>query len=258
MSKVFDKISALFCRFRDWLLLLLEHRVLRYSPQVLMGIVIVATTLFMFPSSQSVQFANLKEDAVYPGEEIIAPFTFLINKTEEEIARDRQAAIEKVPPVFIRSDSIEVNQLQAFDEFYREVNAIRTSPEPDSLKVSALRNLLENFGIIIDQENLVLFLDIPRKSKNDQQSKSVKEKKTFETIRRDLRQILLDTYTVGILNQELQKLPPYVKKISVISTDRETVEDISKFFDPISYANAVLDNLKRTFPEQISTTVKIG
>ena len=67
---------------------------------------LVVVTTLMFPSGQSLQFANLKEGNVYTGKEIIVPFTFFIKKSEEVLAEDRKRASEKIALVFTRNDII--------------------------------------------------------------------------------------------------------------------------------------------------------
>ena len=131
MQKFFKKISEFTKSFRENLKALQEHKQWRYTPQFAMGLVIVITVTLIFPSSQSYQFANLKEGDVYTREEIIAPFTFFVNKTAEEIANDRQSAIEKVPLVFDRVDSVELKHIGRFDEFFKEISAIRNAGSTD-------------------------------------------------------------------------------------------------------------------------------
>lgn len=255
MKRQLRKISVHLEDLREKLKEFQEHRLLRYTPQFLMSAVIVIIATLMFPSSQSFQFANLQENEIFTGEEIIAPFTFFVNKTKEEISKDRQAATEKVPLVFNRIDSVEVKSLAGFDELFKAINSTRTSKSPDSGKIEDIRSTLDDYSIIIDQSNLALFL---KTAENKKTAASEKPTNDFEFLRRTFRQILLDLYTIGILDKEPENLPDYVTKISIISTDRETVEEIDKFLSPSNYTNAVLNNLKQSFPEQISTTVKIG
>ncbi|RMD87647.1 MAG: hypothetical protein D6813_13225, partial [Calditrichaeota bacterium] len=130
----------------------------RYSPQMLMGFVIIAITFLIFPREPSFEFANLREGDVYMGKEIIAPFTFFINKSPEEYERDKKLAAEKVPPVFVRVDSIEANEIQKFNQFFAELEIIRKTSEPDTIRIKKLQELLNNYFIIIEKENLPLLL----------------------------------------------------------------------------------------------------
>ena len=77
-----------------------ENQTWRNSFRLTMVLTAVVTTTLMFPSSQTFQFSNLNDGDVYSGKEIIAPFTFFINKSEGEIDRDRQKASRVIPLVF--------------------------------------------------------------------------------------------------------------------------------------------------------------
>ncbi len=258
MQKFLKKISDFTKPFRENLKALQEHKQWRYTPQFVMGLVIVITATLIFPSSQSYQFANLKEDDVYSGEEIIAPFRFLVNKTEQEIADDRQAATEKVPLVFNRVDSIELRYVSRFDELFKEINLVRNSEAADSTKVTGLRNVVNKFSLIIEQVNIPILLHGAEISLSNNSNETIKKKFDSEFLRQNFRRILLDLYSNGILNLQREKIPNYVKKISVISTGKETIENLQNHLTRENYDDNVLENLTQTFPDQISTTVKLG
>jgi len=258
LQKFLKKISDFTKPFRENLKALQEHKQWRYTPQFVMGLVLVITATLIFPSSQSYQFANLKEDDVYSGEEIIAPFRFLVNKTEQEIANDRQAATEKVPLVFNRVDSIELRYVSRFDELFKEINSVRNSEAADSTKVTGLRNVVNKFSLIIEQVNIPILLHGAEISLSNNSNETIKKKFDSEFLRQNFRRILLDLYSNGILNLQPEKIPNYVKKISVISTGKETIENLQNHLTPENYDDNVIENLTQTFPDQISTTVKLG
>ncbi len=258
MQNFLKKISDFTKPFRENLRALQEDKQWRYIPQFVMGLVIVITVTLIFPSSQSYQFANLKEGDVYSGEEIIAPFTFFVNKTAEEIVDDRQAATEKVPLVFNHVDSIELKYVDRFDELFKEINVIRNLESADSTKMTALRNVVNKFSLIIEQANVPILLHGAEISLSTNSDATPKRKFDFEFMRQNFRRILLDLYSRGFLNLQPENIPAYVKKISVVSTDKETLEDLENYLTQFNYEKPILDNLTQTFPEQRTTTVKVG
>jgi len=255
----FLKIFSEFTKpFRENLKALQEHEQWRYTPQFVMALVIVITVTFIFPSSQSYQFANLKDGDVYTGEEIIAPFTFFVNKTAEEIASDRKSAIEKVPLVFVRVDSIELKQISRFDEFFKEISAIRNAGSTDSTKLTDLHTVVNNLPVIIDQANILILLRGAETSLSSNSEETVNKKFNFVFLRQNFRRILLDLYSKGILNLQPEKIPGYVTKITLISTEKETIEELKNYLTKKNYEDTLLENLTQTFPDLISTTVKLG
>lgn len=218
-----------------------------------MGVVIVGTVTWMFPSGQSFEFASLEEGDVYTGKEIIAPFTFSINKSEEEIAQDRKAAAERIPPVFVRHDSTELQALEKFDRLYHKIDSIRTAQASDSVKIKGISEILKNYAIqteLIERSLLAFFI----KAKGQGRAQSRYE---FEEVWQLYETILIDIYAKGILNLSPDALPGHVDEISVLSQQGETVEDLENFLSMVDYKAAVLSRLRESFPEQ-NALVKIG
>ena len=246
----------------------------RYSPQLLMGLVLVVVTTFMFPYEPSFQFANLKEGNVYIGKEIIAPFTFLINKSEEEYNRDKKLTAEKVPSVFVREDSIERISINNLDQFFQSIDEIRETISSDSIKVRKLQDLLNNYTIIIEQKNIPFLLassevdefqdELSKKRQNFSTNKrSLKVDKTspipsYTTFMRDIKRILTDLYTIGILNVTPDKISKQVTKISVIyNNDEEILEELASFFYFKEIEQVLLYKLRQAYSQQ-EVAVKIS
>lgn len=112
-------------------------------------------TLF-FPKNNYSEYNYQPNDITR--EKIIAPFDFPILKTEEEVASERQAAVEKVPALFKevevsrhRSDIKSlVERLQSLSEQYQNLQDNQNSAgySQDSSKFySSLENLKSRYGI---------------------------------------------------------------------------------------------------------------
>lgn len=234
-----------------------EHSFWKHSPLILLGFVFALSTIFMFPSSQALQFANLEKGDVYTDREIIAPFTFFINKNEDEIAQDRKFATEEVPLVFNRVDSIEQLGLQRFDDFYQEIQSIReTTSAQDSAKIKTIRDILDDYSILIDQPNTLLKSDFSSEGTNASNSRKIK-RENFNYLMQTLRRIIQDIYAIGILNLPVENIPFYISKLSVVTTDIETIQDYSNYSNLSDYQYSILENLRQTFPDH-NAAVKIG
>lgn len=260
------KISILISDlFQKSLKRLQTHKFLRYSPQMMMGITLVVLTTLMFPHSQSIQFSHLKEGDVYLGEEIIAPFTFLVNKGPEEYEQDKKNAAAKVPFVFIHDDSIAQSGVQRLRTFFHSIDVIRASVAPDSIKTQKLRGILNNYAIIIEQRNLPFLLQNESSAEEKTREKEATNNNTlsadpfsYKTLKSDLLRILLDTYAIGILNVGPEDIPAGIKRISVLRNDQETVENFDDYYNIENVQDVILDDkLRQTYPEQ-ELSVRIG
>lgn len=263
MKTLADTISQIHKFYNDSRQFLSGHPFWQYLPQMLMGVALVTLATLMFPHEQTYQFANLKERDVYVGDEIIAPFTFLINKSEEEYNNDKKVAAEKVPWVFNRIDSVQAGALKKFDDFFRQVDAIRASISSDSIRVRRLRELLNSQFIIMEEANLPILLSqskspTSRKSRTQARDNEQRGELNYETFKRDLRRILVDVYSIGVINERTDAIPEHVAKISLITDGREIIDDLKSVYRLDTVERVVLDEkLRQTYPES-EVAVKIG
>ncbi|MFQ5863698.1 MAG: HD family phosphohydrolase [bacterium] len=272
MSKIAEIVSHIQKVYREGLEALQGHRYWPYTPQLLMALVIIATTTFMFPQTQEYQFVDLKEGDVYTGKEVIAPFTFFVNKSDDEYERDKRLAAEGVPPVFVRVDSVDHEALEKLDELIQEITKIRTSVFPDSVKIRRFREILNEFKVPpIEQENITFLLSNnkesktnsgPKKQSNNEDVRSQTEggklsKFEFRTFISNLRRILTDIYTIGVLNLSPNDIPAHVVKISVISQNAEFLEDLNNFYTHEDIDRILRDKLQQAYPQQ-NRVFKLG
>ncbi|MFQ6112584.1 MAG: HD family phosphohydrolase, partial [bacterium] len=262
MSKITEIVSNIQTAYREALKTLQGSRYWPYTPQLLMALVIIATTTFMFPQAQKYQFVDLKEGDVYTGEEVIAPFTFFVNKSEDEYERDKRLAAERVPPVFVRVDSVQNEALEKLDELIQKITETRTSVFPDSVRIRRLREILNDYKIPpIEQENITFLLANNKQSKtNSVANKRVDSKVAdfeFGAFVSDLRRILTDTYTIGIINLGTNNIPTHVAKISVISRNAEFLEDLTDFYVYEDIDRILRDKLQQAYPQQ-NAVFKLG
>ncbi len=251
MSEIVTSIARIKKTFFEKIRFIESHPRSRYFPAISMGLLLVLLVTFMFPSIDKFQFADLKEGNVYTGDEIIAPFTFFVNKTQDEINRDRKAATQKIPLVFTRVDSIQTKSLQEFEQFYNRFYSTLTSTTADSNKTRILRDILNEYSILIEPSNISTILTSQNSSKtSNRKTKSDKSLLKLRSLRQELLRILVDSYTIGILNLGPDDIPDYVKRISLVTSQRESVENLSDFYNQVNYKDVILEKLRQTFPDQ--------
>ena len=200
----------------------------------------VGTSAFLFPTGKSFQFADLKEGEVYEGEQIIAPFTFSIDKTAEEYQRDVRIARESVYPVFVRNDSIAALQTAAIEYFLSDLGKIVEALLPDSMKVRRLREIFATQPkLVISEEGLLFFLH--GFSRGERPAASGLR---FEFFAGHLQRIARDLFAVGIIDVGRNAIPQYVQKISVRRGPDEMIESLDQFYTVESVNAAALEKLR--------------
>jgi len=221
--------------------------------QILIVAVFVSTGIFLFPSGKSFQSADLREGEIYEGEEIIAPFTFSINKTSEEYERDKRQAREGVFPIFVHDDSLEAQQLRALSAFLASVAQNLEALVPDSLKARRLREFFAaRPHLVISEQGLQFLLRgfwrYERPPANGWR---------FSAYTAQLERIARDLLAFGILSLEQNALPGHVRKISVRHGAEERLEPFEQFTGLEGVKTKVLQKL-RELPNLSDPAVNIG
>jgi putative nucleotidyltransferase with HDIG domain len=245
------------------------HSFWRYTPQMLMAFIIVTSTALMFPHQKSYQFSHLAVGDVYMGDEIIAPFTFFIDKSNEEYDKDKRRAGEEVPLVFTRLDSVPERALRKFNEFVSAVEALKRGTAPDSIEIRQLQDILNRHSIIIEQQYVPLLLARGTTESSTRRTREAPEPGAtrpgslqasfdFEALKSNLRRILVDVFTIGVLDVESDAIASDLEKISIVANEQETIEDASDFYPATSIDRIILDDkLRQTYPDH-DVEVKIG
>ncbi len=214
-----------------------------------------------FPKGKSFQFSDLKEGRVYVGAEIIAPYSFPVNKNPEEYNADVAKARESIAPVFMRNKTIEVEQKQKLAGFLQQVRSLLNSA---NVNRDRLQQIFRNDGIIVSNEDVSLLISgfaesktgaAAGRSKNDIENRMA----AFEEIAQVIKASVNDFYSTGILNLNKQDLPKATTKMTVHLLDNDTLqvtpedyeaaylEDINYYFDKDEASKILLDNLRTKY-----------
>jgi len=216
----------------------------QYYKAIIVGVVVIFIISLMLPRGKSYKYGDLKEGEVYVGDEIIAPFTFAINKTEDEYKRDLQRAEAEVLPIFTRDDTLCNHQLGLLSEFFDSLKIARTRALKNSLQIKQFARLLKRYSIAYSDENLLQFLKL---SNNE----------TIKKFRDQLIQLGRDICSLGILDKKKQKIKAVENKIMLITTSEEVIEDIQSFYDMAELDAVLLEKLRAAFAQD-DLRVRVG
>ena len=216
--------------------------------EIVMAVVLTIIMAFMFPSGKSYRFGGLKVNEIYVGEKIIAPFTFAINKTDDEYERDKQLAKEEILPVFMRSDSICENQRVRLKRFFSEIDTIVNRGAENQIVINQLNDLLNQYRISPNEKLLTFFNKGARKP-----SKRNKLKSTSNSIRQFAEKLILlqrDICSVGILNLDKKSIHSKKNEISVLVENEEIIEDLDNFYDEPGLESLIIEKLRAQFGQE--------
>ena len=228
----------------------------KYVFHILLGLVTLFAIVALFPHEQSYEFADIKEGEIYVGEQIVAPFTFSINKTPEEYERDVEAAKKSVTPIFVRSDSLSEQSLVELSLLLAQIDTALQTLSVDSVKKNQLKEILKSRNIIASDEILNFLESRPAHSVNSSKSKRVSSELTFMVFANALNQIARDIYSIGILSVSADELPNNPEKVAISYGNDIIVESINDLHNTGELNTAILQKLREHFQDEAA--VKAG
>ncbi len=221
--------------------------------QFVIAALFVACALLFFPRQQALRFSDLREGDIYLGEQLIAPFTFSVNKSPEEYQRDVQLVRETVYPVFMRRDSVAAQQLVALQGFLDAIARILDALAPDSLRGRALQELFASHRTVISPDG-VTFLLHGFKGHSGPATTGVV---SFADYGHELLRLARDVYSIGLLNVERSALPAYAQKIALRAGADEMVEPLDNLHNLASINQVMLQKL-REIEDSNESAVTLG
>ena len=209
-------------------------------------IIVILLISLMLPRGRSYKYTDLKEGEVYVGEEIIAPFTFAINKTDEEYKNDLRRVEDEVLEVFNKEDSITAYQLKRINSFFDSLRSVIKLEDQVSTTTyqKELTRLLQSYRISSSDE---IIYHLVKELKNQ----------TIEEFQQNLIRIARDILSVGILNREKANIKKVDNKIAIVTDVEEIIADISTFYDRKEIEDVFVEKLRTTFKDD-DLRVKAG
>jgi len=209
--------------------------------KIIMGFVTTLLIMFMFPKGESIEF-EVSEGSIWLYDDLIAPFSFPIMKSEEVYRAEVEVAKRNVYPVFLDESTNKQNSIELLINYNADlINALDESIETESTSIANPTFLttpafLSLQNLRIRERNLI--------------KSGVSLKNFFNSAASALRTI----YTSGVLSVE--SAVTVRDTIAVRKGNFDTVEPISKnlFFDQAKNQIVIWAN-KSNFSEELKTAL---
>ncbi|MBN2365823.1 MAG: HDIG domain-containing protein [Calditrichaeota bacterium] len=194
-----------------------------------MALVLIVMIVSIMPSERPFEYSNLNVGSI-AREEIIAPFTFPIIKTEKVLETERQEARESISPVFrfneetVKIQTIKLkNLLNELTAFFQEISKTRPVdgkekvPVPEVSKVDSLINeLVVKYDIQLNEQDISFLFGLFKQNKFDQ----------FST---NLIDLFEDVYSIGLLDTDKKAVSK--EQISILRNGLEEEVSIDQVGD---------------------------
>jgi cyclic-di-AMP phosphodiesterase PgpH len=206
------------------------------------GVLLAIILTLLYPQGKSFQFTDLKEGKVYVGPEIIAPFTFPVNKSDQEYNQDILDARQNVAPVFQRDENLANSSIQNLDDFLENLLALLKSREAVR---SDIETLLRDVGVNLSEES-VQQLWAGFSSPENQQDVIALRSSHIAKIKSQVTKTVGELFSAGILDLEKANLDVPNGKISVRDKGQEILEDLNFYWDIQEIQESLLEKFRET------------
>jgi len=195
-------------------------------------IILTAAIVWMLPSERPFEYSNLTIGSI-SDDEIIAPFTFPIIKTEAELEQERQEVGLSVPPVFNKNSEAIDRQKIKLDSFFEEIESFLNTEAIHTTKNGNLN--VENSQVDSFIQKVYLRYNLKLSQTQLQQFYQIYKNKKLEPFKEALTRGVVEVYSQGIINRPEADIPE--KRVGILDHGIEDVVKMDAVYD-ISEASA--------------------
>lgn len=185
-----------------------DHQILTRVIRVVLALVTTSIIVFLFPFSSIYQSLHFPSVGSISEEEIIAPFTFPVLKSKEELEEDRKLVLANLPVILDFDQKKGDSAIASVGDFLSRVDSINKSSQiPESRR----RDFRRTFPYL--EEEGILFLS---------------SNKDLDIFGSNLLAILKELYQVGMV-QDIESLPFNESGKAIILNGSKETADSAKF-----------------------------
>lgn len=133
-----------------------EHKTMIYGLRAALGIIIIAIIVVLFPVSSVYESISLPAEGSIAKEDIIAPFTYPILKSEEELEQDKNMVLSNLPVILNLNPTREDSITREVSNFFGRVDSINRANRIPETRIRGMRTVfpdLEEEGIFLLSAN---------------------------------------------------------------------------------------------------------
>ncbi len=195
----------------------------------------------MFSARESEKSLDMKIGSIST-KKVVAPFTFYILKTDEELQKERDASVQKVPYYFTYNDSITNADLNALNAVINELEKIKVPKQKygdslhtavDSFYIDLKNHLQESYDFNFSSGNLRILLDILANRENASHFEKV-IKQAQEYLKQGILSINLseiDRPNVSVIRKGIEEDWPPAKRLDMPTVYKLLENKLLEHFD---------------------------
>lgn len=193
--------------------------------KLIFGLILTIAIVWMLPAERPFEYGNLTVGSI-ADEEIIAPFTFPIVKTKEELDKEKKEIWESVPPVFNKNSEIINTQKIKLNSFFKDIEKFL---EQNAKTIKANNFKTENSQIDSFIQKTYLRYNLKLGINQIKQFYEMHDNKSLSSFENIFTRGLLEVYSQGILDRPETEISE--KKIAILQGGVEDVVGFDQVFD---------------------------
>jgi putative nucleotidyltransferase with HDIG domain len=204
--------------------------------------ILTIAIIWMLPTERPFEYSNLTIGSI-SDEEIIAPFTFPIIKTDDELKRERNDAWLSVPPVFNKNSETLNRQKIKLNSFFSEIEEFAKTVSgqakgkagfnfQDAYVDSFVQNIYVRYNLKLNQTSL-------------QQLCQLYNSKQLNVFKDILSRGIVEVYSQGILDRPETDISE--KKVAILMNGVEDVVELDAVFDIGEAASHIYTLLQKDY-----------
>ena len=210
--------------------------------KIIVAVVTIVLIVLMFPKGESIE-SEVSVGSIWINDDLIAPFSFPVNKDPEVYKTEIKEAAASVYPVFMNNENNSKNILDSLKNYDNYLLKMVDS----SLKSPQTQNINPTF---LTTSSFNTFENLRRQERN----MLAKQNQSIRRLFAILNDIINDVYGKGILSKTPNEITKDSIALRIGNVDR--IEPVHKFLDLPGSKEEVADDIKRwNFPPDVESAL---
>ncbi len=210
-------------------------------------LIFIFMVIWLLPSERPFEYQNLTVGSI-AREEIIAPFTFPILKTEQELKKERQQAWVSVPRVFDIDTEIPRKQTIILDAFFDDLRRFFKQATPADTLSDAEWEIFNTTDMDSLIKEILLKYNISFNKQELKQAFQLYVSGKIDSLQTLLKSGLAEVYSQGVVNRSKDHIPEGTITIRYPGKKEET-KNTTEVFDLEEAAGHIYNLLKQYYPD---------
>jgi putative nucleotidyltransferase with HDIG domain len=216
-----------------------DQKVSNFLYKPILAILIAFLIVMLMPSKRPFEYSNLKVGSISP-EEIIAPFTFPIIKSAEELNREREAARLNIPAVFQKDTDLQNVQLLKLETMFDEISGFFGQKFKNYKKMAKLDSNFSEFALMDSMvEKISVKYDVTLSADDIIELFTLHKNSKLREFNQNFRLSFSQIYKSGLINRSKSDIAEL--KIILIQNGLEEEVSLERVSD-LNEANEILND----------------